>query len=295
MEHNFDWCPPVIKTESIKTGDMPGDKVLINDSHVDLANKIYPHLRNRFKSIDSKRFVVSVYGGSGVGKSEIGSILAHYSTLDGFNSYVLSGDNYPHRIPKENDRERLGTFRNAGLNALSERADFKDQWMKRLGELWESMEDFKQQSASESDFEWREVYFEAGKKALHDYLGTSKEINFEYINRIIHSFKNGEKQIILKKMGRIEDDIKLESVNFSKTQILFIEWAHGNNPQIKGIDFPIFLYSSPEETLAHRLSRSRDNNIDNPFINLVLSIEQQKLTDQTENAKLIVNRDGEIL
>lgn len=55
--------------------------------------------------------VITVCGGSGVGKSEIASLLAHYFENMGVGCYTLSGDNYPHRIPVYNDAERLRIFR----------------------------------------------------------------------------------------------------------------------------------------------------------------------------------------
>ena len=43
-----------------------------------------------------QRAVVAVCGGSGVGKSEIASLLSYYLNQLGVGSYTLSGDNYPH-------------------------------------------------------------------------------------------------------------------------------------------------------------------------------------------------------
>jgi alpha-galactosidase len=295
MEKSKRWSPPLFKKESIKTGDMPGDKIKIDDSHINRANIIYPQLREHLENLGSQRLVVSVYGGSGVGKSEIASILAHYSTIDGFKSYVLSGDNYPYRIPEDNDKERLRTFRNAGLQALAERDDFKNQWMIELKKSWATMDDLKPVNNPPIEYNWKKTYYNAGKKALKDYLATSNEINFELINNILSSFKNEKKYLTLKRMGRTNEDISMESVDFSETQVLFVEWTHGNNDELQGIDFPIFLFSTPVETLAHRISRGRDNNLNNPFINLVLEIEQQKLIDQVEKAKLIVSQKRGII
>ena len=54
-------------------GDMPGDKIAIEQGHIDKAEKIYPALRER---LGPDKTVVCVCGGSGVGKSEIASLLA---------------------------------------------------------------------------------------------------------------------------------------------------------------------------------------------------------------------------
>jgi alpha-galactosidase len=96
-------------------------------------------------------------------------------------------------------------------------------------------------------------------------------------------------------MGRTTDDIRLEAVDFTGIQILIIEWTHGNNPALDGVDLPIFLFSTPAETLAHRLARSRDKNTDSSLISLVLEIEHEKLVSQAQKAKLIISKDGAVL
>ncbi|MBN2619371.1 MAG: hypothetical protein JXR64_13765 [Spirochaetales bacterium] len=246
-KENIKWVQPNFEISSVTTGDMPGDKVKIDESHIKRANVIFSHLLEKVKSSNNKKTVISVFGGSGVGKSEIGSLIAHYFKLEGFGTYVLSGDNYPHRIPMINDKERL------------------------------------------------EIYNKNGREGLEKYLGTSNEIEFELINSIISDFKNGEKEIDLKRMGRTLDSIYFENVNFEKTDILVIEWTHGNNRLLNGVDFPIFLYSTPEETLQHRKSRARDNEVDSPFTKIVLEIEQNLLNSQYKNTELIISKNGEII
>lgn len=240
------WVPPTVDSSQVKTGDMPGDKVKIDDSHIKRANEIFSYLINNVDNFNNK-IVISIFGGSGVGKSEVGSLIAHYFKLEGHGAYVLSGDNYPHRIPEENDKERL-------------------------------------------------IRYEAqGKEGLEKYLGTNQEIEFPLINEIINDFKNGKKTISLKRMGRTPDSIFFEDVDFSQTQILVIEWTHGNNPLLNGVDFPVFLFSTPEETLAHRLSRGRDAGVDSPLTKMVLKVEQNLLNSQASKAKLIITKNGEVI
>jgi alpha-galactosidase len=292
---NPQWTPPRLDIGSIKTGDMPGDKVTINESHVKKTNTIFRYILQELRKLGQKRMVISVYGGSGVGKSEIGSVLGHYLNLQSYPSYILSGDNYPHRIPKYNDMERLFVYRNAGLGALAGNRNFENEWMNKLHQKWPSMEDFEPETFSKQDASWINEYCAAGRNALANYLGTEKEIDFSFINHIIKEFKEGANSITLKRMGRTVDDIRLEAVDFTGVQVLIIEWTHGNNPALYGVDFPIFLFSTPAETLAHRLARSRDKNTDSPLISLVLEIEQEKLVSQAQNAKLIMSKDGKVL
>ena len=64
------------------------------------------------------RAVAAVCGVLGVGKSETASLLAHYLQQIGVGCCVLSGDNYPRRIPAQNDAERLRIYRCGGIRGL---------------------------------------------------------------------------------------------------------------------------------------------------------------------------------
>ena len=74
-----------------------------------------------------------------------------------------------------------------------------------------------------------------------------------------------------------------------------LEWTHGNNDNLRGIDIPIFLGSTPAETLAHRIERNRDGAPDSPFIAMVLGFEQDMLTAQSPKAKIIISKQGEVI
>jgi hypothetical protein len=77
--------------------------------------------------------------------------------------------------------------------------------------------------------------------------------------------------------------------------VLVIEWTHGNSDNYEGVDIPILLNSTPEETLAHRRARNRDGKTDSAFTTLVLELEQNMLKSQAHKAKIIVSKAGELL
>lgn len=283
------WKFPELNPDAFTGGDMPGDKIEIGPSHIKRAEIIIPELKRWLDNNPASKTVISVFGGSGVGKSEIGSLLAYYCRSRGIPAYLLSGDNYPLRIPEDNDKERLRVFRYGVLQALSESETFSAEMMKDLQKIWNNGDDFNQ-----AGNDW-EIFYDKGCDALKNYLGTEKEIDFSLVNRVISDFKKGKDKLILKRMGRCFNDVKMEAVDVSSTPILIIEWTHGNNPLLKNVDFPVFLYSTPRETLAHRLSRARDKGADSPFVSLVLSLEQAKLAEAGRKAKLIVGLEGNII
>ena len=249
-----EWTAPALP-EHIPSGDMPGDSVQIGEDHIRKAGTIFPLLMEKLNELcrecggtDARpKAVVSVYGGSGVGKSETASLLTYYLNEAGIGAYTMSGDNYPHRIPKYNDKER------------------------------------------------ERVYEEGGEDALRAYLGSEMEINFKEVNEIIRLFKNGSKSIYLRRMGRSETELWYEPVDFSAIDVLVLEWTHGNNACLRGVDIPVFLASTPAETLAHRIARNRDGAPDSPFVTMVLGIEQDLLTSQIGSAEIIISKQGDVI
>lgn len=233
-----------LNISSYPHGDMPGDKISIEQQHIDKAKVIYPALK---ALLPGKKCVIAVCGGSGVGKSEIASLLAGMLRDDGIKAYVMSGDNYPHCIPSENDARR------------------------------------------------GQVYAEGGREALGAYLGSAQEIDFPLVNRILAQFKAECPTISMKRMGRTKGAIWFEDVDFSGTQVLILEWTHGNSNSLVGVDIPILLNSTPEETLEHRRKRGRDGGVDSPFTAMVLEIEQGHLLRQAHKAKIIVTKSGDLI
>ena len=109
----------IVDIANVVHGDMPGDKVSIDDTHIAKAKIIFVELLDKVKQLNKEKIVISVCGGSGVGKSETASLLSYFFKSMGIGSYTLSGDNYPRRIPMYNDGERLHIFRESAIKGLA--------------------------------------------------------------------------------------------------------------------------------------------------------------------------------
>lgn len=290
------WLPPQLPNEIVQ-GDMPGDKIQIDSGHMSKANVIFPKLLDELSAVlvqnPHRRAVISVCGGSGVGKSETASLLSFYLQQIGIGSYTLSGDNYPHRIPRDNDIERVRIFRRGGIRGLITSGQCTQANQETLRTL--QLEDHDADPALCAMHPWLEVYQQEGRKALSGYLGTTHEIDFNEVTSIVSQFKNGAEHIFLKRMGRAATDLWYDDVDFSAASVLLIEWTHGNSDRFQGVDIPILLNSTPKETLEHRKSRQRDGGVDSPFTTMVLELEQKMLVAQAEKAKIIITKNGDIL
>ena len=278
---------------SIPHGDMPGDVIQINDEHIKKASVIFPLLVEEINKLSEDKIVISIFGGSGVGKSEIASVLSYYLNQNDINTYIMSGDNYPYRIPLYNDAERLSIFRSEGLKALVKENLYNDDIKESLAKLWEKEIDSDPKLIEEYPF--LNVYQKGGRVGLKNYLGTINEQDYNQVNEIIKEFKDGKDKIYFKRMGRSEDERFYNLIDTTKTNVLIIEWTHGGNANLEGIDISILLNSTPEETKAHRLSRARDGKVDSAFTTMVLEIEQEELDDRRGSAKIVISKQGEIL
>ncbi len=290
-------APVVDDVSAVPTGDMPGDKVQIDEGHVAKATAVLPRLwevlRPVLETSPHQRAVVAVHGGSGVGKSEIGSVLAHFLRANGIGAYVMSGDNYPRRIPRDNDAERLRTFRTAGVRGLADAGLYDGGVRRALGDLQAADRDADR--ALVALHPWLGPYQRVGRAALDAYLGTPKEIDFDEVSAILARFHEGATSLNLKRMGRELGELWYESVDVSDVSVLVVEWTHGNSEHLVGVDVPVLLSSTPEETLAHRRSRARDGAVDSPFTTMVLALEQEKLAAQARRATIIVAKSGEVI
>lgn len=288
--------PEISDLAVVPTGDMPGDSIRIGQAHVDRAQAIFPRMWELLAACGvpgDGRAVVAVHGGSGVGKSEIGSLLAHYLRANGVGAYVMSGDNYVRRIPRENDAERLHRFRAGALRGVVEAGEYGEAVREELPALLASGGDA--DPALVADHPWLACYQRAGRTALAGYLGTPAEVDFDEVNAILAAFDGGADQLMLKRMGREPGQVWYEAVDVGDVQVLVIEWTHGNNVNVHGVDVPILLNSTPEETLAHRQARARDGGVASPFTSVVLGLEQDRLRAQAHRAGIIVSKAGELI
>jgi alpha-galactosidase len=292
------WIPVDIgDVDSIPKGDMPGDEIKIGQQQLEKAQAVFPKLLEILLPILNEhpwhRTIIGVCGGSGVGKSEMASLLSYYLNKLNIGSYTLSGDNYPHRIPMYNDAERLRIYRQQGINGLISGGQYLENRYQKLKEL--QIEGNDSNPDYVKSYPWLSVYQNAGRNGLKNYLGTTNEIDFNEINGIITQFKNGAENIFLKRMGRSETDIWYEGVDFRQIRVMIIEWTHANSNFLQGVDIPILLNSTPKETLEHRKARNRDGGVDSSFTTVVLNVEQEMLVSQSSKAKLILSKNGELL
>lgn len=287
------WSQPDIP-EDIPQGDMPGDKVWIGPQSIAKANTAFRALLPMLKeALQGGKAVISVSGGSGSGKTCVSALLAYYLNQIGVGAYTMSGDNYPRRIPEQNDAERMRIFRLAGVRGMLAEGVYSPETAAKLKEL--QLADQDPDPAMTEEYPWLAAYQAAGRKELSQYLGTELEQEYGQLENVLKQFKAGQEKIWLKRMGRDDTALWYEEKDFSQISVLILEWTHGNSGLFEGVDIPVLLYNTPAETREYRLARGRDANADTAFITMVIELEQAKLEARAQAAKIIVSKSAELV
>lgn len=96
---------------------MKGDKLVINEGHIRAANQSLELLLPRITSSQG-RFVITIAGESGSGKSEIAAALAEALSRKDIKSVILQQDDYFVYPPKTNENMRRKDIGHIGLSEV---------------------------------------------------------------------------------------------------------------------------------------------------------------------------------
>lgn len=267
--------------------NVQGDPVPVMEGHVRLAKLLLPPLLEQLKNRETP-LVVSLFGGSGCGKTGTAAALAWALSGLGMKTAVVGGDHYPRRIPACNDAERLSRFRAAGLAALVREGLCSEETQQSLRQLWREGTDA--DPALTAAFPFLKTYQKAGEQALEAYLGTPEEQDYEALNRMLADFR-GQRETWVRCLGRTEDSLGYARLNAKDYGICLLEWTHGGSGWIDRVDIPIYLDSTPESTRLARRLRGRDAGTDSPFTAMVLKIEQDSIQKRVPFAALVLRGD----
>ena len=210
---------------------MKGDKLVLQDYHRRAATEIVSHL---IQDITKKktRYIITVAGESGSGKSETGKAIADELDKFGITSVLLGQDDYFVLPPRSNDAKRR------------------------------------------EDPEW---------------LGPHVEVKLDVLEQNLVSAIQGEKEIIKPLVDYDSNTIEDEIINLDGIKVLIAEGTYTS--LLKHVDTRIFISRNWLDTLEHRQKRKRGNEVGDPFIEQVLSIEHKIIAGHKQLADILITKD----
>ena len=108
---------------------MRGDILIINENHRKAARQVVDIIFYKIKSKNGK-FVISVAGESGAGKSEIAASIAEVLTGKNISSFIFQQDDYFVYPPKTNAKMRIKDIRHVGMSEV--KLDLIDEELKTI-------------------------------------------------------------------------------------------------------------------------------------------------------------------
>ncbi|MFZ0533290.1 MAG: hypothetical protein WAM09_08925 [Anaerolineales bacterium] len=214
---------------------MKGDKLVLQDYHRRAASEIVAHIIQDIRK-KKTRYIITVAGESGSGKSETGKAIADELVKFGIKSVLLGQDDYFVLPPKSNDLKRR------------------------------------------EDPEWLGSHVEVKLDAL--------ELN---LLDAIHGKNEIRKPLVDYDSNTIED----ETINLDGIKVLIAEGTYTS--LLKHVDTKIFICKNWIDTLEHRQKRMRGNEVGDPFIEQVLSIEHKIIAGHKQLADILITKDFNVI
>jgi len=212
-----------------------GDVIVVDDNHRRVAATIAAAIRTRVTAKPG-RFLVTVAGESGAGKSETAAALAEQLLGAGVRSAILGQDDYFGLPPKTNDARR--------------RQD-------------------------------------------PDWLGPHVEVRLDLLQANVDSALAGKASIEKPTIDYAANSISTECLNLQGVKVVIVEGTYVS--LLRHVDTRIFIARNRLETLDHRMRRNRGNEVRDPFVEGVLSIEHKIIAGHRHLADFVVTSDYDVV
>jgi uridine kinase len=214
---------------------MKGDRLVIRDYHkraaVEIVSIIIQNIRGK-----KTRYIITIAGESGSGKSETGKAISDELDKFGIKSVLLGQDDYFVLPPKSNDLKRR------------------------------------------EDPEW---------------LGPHVEVKLDVLEQNLVNAIQGKIEIIKPLVDYDSNTIEDETINLDGIKVLIAEGTYTS--LLKHVDTRIFICRNWLDTLELRQKRKRGNEVGDPFIEQVLSIEHKIIAGHKQLADILITKDYAVI
>lgn len=214
---------------------MKGDKLVLQDYHRRAASEIVAHIIQDIRK-KKTRYIITVAGESGSGKSETGKAIANELDKSGVKSVLLGQDDYFVLPPKSNDLKRR------------------------------------------QDPEW---------------LGPHVEVKLDVLEQNLMNAIQGKKEISKPLVDYDSNTIEDETINLDGIKVLIAEGTYTS--LLKHVDTRIFICRNWLDTLELRQKRMRGNEVGDPFIEQVLSLEHKIISGHKQLADILITKDFSVI
>jgi uridine kinase len=126
-----------------------------------------------------------------------------------------------------------------------------------------------------------------------EWLGPHVEVRLDVLEQNLVNAIHGRKEIIKPLVDYDSNTIEDETINLDGIKVLIVEGTYTS--LLKHVDTRIFICRNWLDTLEHRQKRMRGNEVGDPFIEQVLSIEHKIIAGHKQLADILITKDYHII
>lgn len=114
-----------------------------------------------------------------------------------------------------------------------------------------------------------------------------QEVDLTRLNTLITAFKMQQSSLIVPTVDYYNNSVSESAIDLTQTQVLIIEGTYAFF--LQGTDFHLFMTRNYEQTKELRLARNRGNEAQDEFIERVLRIEHQIISNSATKANALID------
>ncbi len=202
-----------------------------NNPHQKAASIIIPEILKKIKSKEN-RYVITIAGESGSGKTETGKALLAELKKHGINSVLLEQDDYFVLPPASNDAKR------------------------KSDPLW---------------------------------LGPHVEVKLSVLEQNLKDAISGAEKIIKPSINYEANLVKNIELALKDIDVIIVEGTYTS--LLRNVDARIFITSTWKDTLPYRKKRNRGSEVQDPFVENILSTEHKIIAGHMFLADFVIDKD----
>ena len=122
-----------------------------------------------------------------------------------------------------------------------------------------------------------------------EWLGPHVEVKFDVLEQNLVDAIQGKREIIKPLVDYDSNSIEDEIINLDGIKVLIAEGTYTS--LLKHVDTRIFICRNWLDTFEHRQKRKRGNEVGDPFIEQVLSIEHKIIAGHKQLADILITKD----
>lgn len=126
-----------------------------------------------------------------------------------------------------------------------------------------------------------------------EWLGPHIEVNLDAMEHNLVDAIQGKREITKPLVNYDANTIEIETIRLDGIQVLIAEGTYTS--LLKHVDTRIFIAKNWRDTLKHRQRRNRGNEVGDPFIEQVLSIEHKIIAGHKQLADILITKDFDVI